>query len=201
MAARRLPPPARPRSRTKQRNKETRDPVTSPPLPVPDRIARGQLSPKSWPQLFWTVQTLNLLGFCDFKVPLSRGTTREPRKSRRGKSVEFDRDLFRVAKAGIVPLRVPKTRRARPASRGANNRCVTVRECKRAFRRCWGSGSSHRQARRTDSLSYSRPLCNSGPNSSRDLSVIICRLTRLAARPKSSCACPSHSMNAMARSG
>ena len=31
---------------------ETRDPVTSPPLPVPDRIARGQLSPKSWPQLF-----------------------------------------------------------------------------------------------------------------------------------------------------
>jgi hypothetical protein len=33
-------------------NKETRDPVTSPPLPVPDRIARGQLSPKSWPQLF-----------------------------------------------------------------------------------------------------------------------------------------------------
>src|SRR5712664_477118 len=115
----------RPRSVTKQRNKETRDPVTSPPLPVPDRIARGQLSPKSWPQLFWTVQTLNLLGFCDFKVPLSRGTTREPRKSRRGKSVEFDRDLFRVAKAGIVPLRVPKTRRARPASRGANTRCVT----------------------------------------------------------------------------
>ncbi len=43
----------RPRSVTKQRNKETRDPVTSPPLPVPDRIARGQLSPKSWPQLFW----------------------------------------------------------------------------------------------------------------------------------------------------
>jgi hypothetical protein len=33
---------------------ELRDPVTSPPLPVPDRIARGQLSPKSWPQLFWT---------------------------------------------------------------------------------------------------------------------------------------------------
>src|SRR5882672_6948588 len=42
----------RPRSVTKQRNKETRDPVTSPPLPVPDRVARGQLSPKSWPQLF-----------------------------------------------------------------------------------------------------------------------------------------------------
>jgi hypothetical protein len=39
--------------------------------------------------------------------------------------VEFDRDLFRVTKAGIVPLRVPKTRRARPASRGANNRCAT----------------------------------------------------------------------------
>src|SRR6202030_1203454 len=52
MAARRLPPPARPRSRTRQRNNRTRDPVTSPPLPVPDRIARGQLSPKSWPQLF-----------------------------------------------------------------------------------------------------------------------------------------------------
>src|SRR5882672_4385959 len=32
---------------------ETRDPVTSPPLPVPDRIARGQLSPQSWPHLFW----------------------------------------------------------------------------------------------------------------------------------------------------
>jgi hypothetical protein len=31
---------------------ETRDPVTSPPLPVPDRIARGQPSPKGWPQLF-----------------------------------------------------------------------------------------------------------------------------------------------------
>ncbi len=31
---------------------ETRDPVTSPPLPVPDRIARGQLSPKGWPHPF-----------------------------------------------------------------------------------------------------------------------------------------------------
>src|SRR5512138_2129386 len=30
----------------------TRDPVTSPPLPVPDRFARGQASPKAWPQLF-----------------------------------------------------------------------------------------------------------------------------------------------------
>jgi hypothetical protein len=33
-------------------NTRTRDPVTSPPLPVPDRIARGQPSPKGWPQLF-----------------------------------------------------------------------------------------------------------------------------------------------------
>src|SRR6266481_5349873 len=65
------------------------------------------------------------IGLLRFQSALSRGTTREPRKSRRGKSVEFDRDLFRVAKAGIVPLRVPKTRRARPASRGANNRCAT----------------------------------------------------------------------------
>src|SRR5579871_2092907 len=31
---------------------ELRDPVTSPPLPVPDRFARGQASPKAWPQLF-----------------------------------------------------------------------------------------------------------------------------------------------------
>src|SRR5258708_1581639 len=42
----------RPRSLTETETTETRDPVTSPPLPVPDRIARGQLSPKSWPQLF-----------------------------------------------------------------------------------------------------------------------------------------------------
>src|SRR6202167_2699488 len=42
----------RPRSLTHNEITETRDPVTSPPLPVPDRIARGQLSPKSWPQLF-----------------------------------------------------------------------------------------------------------------------------------------------------
>ena len=34
------------------RNLGTRDPVTSPPLPVPDRFARGQPSPKGWPQLF-----------------------------------------------------------------------------------------------------------------------------------------------------
>ena len=42
----------RPRSLT-NRILGTRDPVTSPPLPVPDRIARGQPSPKGWPHLFW----------------------------------------------------------------------------------------------------------------------------------------------------
>ena len=39
---------------------------------------------------------LDLLGFCDFKMRLSRRTSREPLKPRRGKSVEFDRDLFKV---------------------------------------------------------------------------------------------------------
>src|SRR5260370_28695265 len=99
----RQPPGSRHRQRPRSlttRDTETRDTVTSPPLPVPDRIARGQLSPKSLPQLFCTAQTLDLLEFSDFKMPLSRGTSREPRKSRRGKSVEFDRDLFRVGKAG-----------------------------------------------------------------------------------------------------
>src|ERR1700694_5314440 len=55
-AAPRSPPPAPAITDNKeiqQRDKETRDPVTSPPLPVPDRIARGQPSPKGWPQLFW----------------------------------------------------------------------------------------------------------------------------------------------------
>src|ERR1700730_202443 len=43
------------RQRPLTKENRTRDPVTSPPLPVPDRIARGQLSPKSWPQLFWAM--------------------------------------------------------------------------------------------------------------------------------------------------
>ena len=54
--ARRQPPGGRHRQRhaidNDIRNLRTRDPVTSPPLPVPDRFARGQPSPKGWPQLF-----------------------------------------------------------------------------------------------------------------------------------------------------
>ena len=54
--ARRQPPGGRHRQLarplTSNRNSGTRDPVTSPPLPVPDRFARGQPSPKGWPQLF-----------------------------------------------------------------------------------------------------------------------------------------------------
>jgi len=84
----------RPRSVTKQRNKETRDPVTSPPLPVPDRIARGQLSPKSWPQLFWRLQLLDLLGFLHRVMLLPRGTMQERCRPIRGKSVEFVRGMF-----------------------------------------------------------------------------------------------------------
>jgi hypothetical protein len=46
--------PSLPRPRAEQGldDHRTRDPVTSPPLPVPDRIARGQPSPNGWPQLF-----------------------------------------------------------------------------------------------------------------------------------------------------
>ena len=51
-AARRSPPP-RHAIDNETRILRTRDPVTSPPLPVPDRFARGQPSPKGWPQLFW----------------------------------------------------------------------------------------------------------------------------------------------------
>src|ERR1700712_4307488 len=53
--ARRQPPGACNRLVTRSlTNKDlpTRDPVTSPPLPVPDRFARGQPSPKGWPHLF-----------------------------------------------------------------------------------------------------------------------------------------------------
>ena len=54
--ARRQPPGGRHRQRSRSLNEQgiirTRDPVTSPPLPVPDRFARGQPSPKGWPQLF-----------------------------------------------------------------------------------------------------------------------------------------------------
>ncbi len=41
------------RDQSQERDNELRDPVTSPPLPVPDRFARGQPSPNGWPQLFW----------------------------------------------------------------------------------------------------------------------------------------------------
>src|SRR4051794_24175504 len=51
-AARRWLPPAPGIAEKWFIDKELRDPVTSPPLPVPDRIARGQASPKAWPQLF-----------------------------------------------------------------------------------------------------------------------------------------------------
>ena len=50
---------------------------------------------------------LVLLGFCDPQMPLSRGTGREPRWSRRGKSVEFDHDLFQYF-VGDIGLPVPK---------------------------------------------------------------------------------------------
>src|SRR6202165_4790367 len=64
-AAPRSPPPAPAITDNKeiqQRDKETRDPLTSPPPPVPDRIARGQPSPKSWPQLFCTAISAVCLG-------------------------------------------------------------------------------------------------------------------------------------------
>src|SRR5260221_10296991 len=99
--ARRQPPGGlyrqRPRPLTTETT-ETRDPVTSPPLPVPDRIARGQLSPKSWPQLIGEPKKPVILGFRISRMSLSRGTTRQPRRSKRGKSVEFDRDLFTVTR-------------------------------------------------------------------------------------------------------
>src|SRR6202166_4829842 len=57
-AAARPPPPTPAIANRTTGNNRTRDPVTSPPLPVPDRIARGQPSPKGWPQLFWTATSL-----------------------------------------------------------------------------------------------------------------------------------------------
>src|SRR3974390_2415697 len=50
--ARRQPAGGLDRNRNRSLIEELRDPVTSPPLPVPDRIACGQASPKAWPQLF-----------------------------------------------------------------------------------------------------------------------------------------------------
>src|SRR5258707_13010196 len=41
---------------------ELRDPVTSPPLPVPDLFALGQLPPKSCPQLFKVPLTTGWIG-------------------------------------------------------------------------------------------------------------------------------------------
>src|SRR6476660_9116570 len=67
-----------------------------PTRPRPDRIARAASSPQGLAATFLRPVMLDLLGFCDFKMLLSRRTSREPRKPRRGKSVEFDRDLFRV---------------------------------------------------------------------------------------------------------
>jgi len=45
-------PPQRPRALGRYEKTETRDPVNIPTPPVPDRIARGQLSPKGWPHPF-----------------------------------------------------------------------------------------------------------------------------------------------------
>jgi hypothetical protein len=56
-----------------------------------------------------------LLGFLHRETPLSRRTRREPRRSRRGKSVEFDRGLFWVRAQQVVrrrgqKLKLPKAR-------------------------------------------------------------------------------------------
>src|SRR5712692_4258173 len=52
--------------------------------------------------------------------------------NRAGQGVENPWNLIAICsgsrRLGFVPLRVPKTWRARPTSRGANNRCATVRE-------------------------------------------------------------------------
>src|SRR5260370_8093417 len=66
-AARRLPPPAP--ATTDNEITETRDPVTSPPLPVPDRIARGRASPKSRPQLFCAAARVGFGLFCVVPPP------------------------------------------------------------------------------------------------------------------------------------
>jgi hypothetical protein len=73
ITARHPPPPA---PADNNENYRTRDPVTSPPLPVPDRIARGQLSPKSWPQLFWGQRFAG-------KPLVSRGFSRSPEYANR----------------------------------------------------------------------------------------------------------------------